>query len=284
MVEIDATAAAVTGAVQRLTAAVWRIVAPNPSALTGPGTNTYVVGTHRRVVIDPGCDDRDHLGRVLDVAGGAVDAIVCTHSHPDHSPGAAWLRERTGARVLGLQAPDDGHQDPGYAPDAGLADGERIDTGDDVLHALHTPGHASNHVCLLLERAGLLFTGDHLMSGSTVIIIPPDGSMRLYLDSLRRLRGLPLATLAPGHGSLMPGATAEIDRVVAHRLARETKLVRSLAARRAATLEDVLAEVYDDVPVSLHVYARYSLLAHAQKLVEEGRAQLDGEVYVWRDA
>jgi glyoxylase-like metal-dependent hydrolase (beta-lactamase superfamily II) len=108
--------------------------------------------------------------------------------------------------------------------------------------------------------------------------------MRLYLDSLRRLRGLPLATLAPGHGSLMPGATAEIDRVVAHRLARETKLVRSLAARRAATLEDVLAEVYDDVPVSLHVYARYSLLAHAQKLVEEGRAQLDGEVYVWRDA
>ena len=102
--------------------------------------------------------------------------------------------------MLGLPAPDDGHQDPSYAPDAGLADGERIEAGDDVLRALHTPGHASNHVCLLLEREGLLFTGDHLMSGSTVIIIPPDGSMRLYLDSLRRLRELPLAALAPGHG------------------------------------------------------------------------------------
>lgn len=284
MLDVDPSAPAITGTVHRLGEAVWRIVAPNPSALTGPGTNTYVVGTHRRVVIDPGCEDRAHLERVLDVAGGSVDTIVCTHSHPDHSPGAAWLRERTGARVLGLPAPDDGHQDPGYAPDAGLVDGERILAGDEVLHALHTPGHASNHVCLLLERAGLLFTGDHLMSGSTVIIIPPDGSMRLYLDSLRRLRELPLATLAPGHGSLMPGAGAEIDRVVAHRLAREAKVVRALAARRAATLEDVLAEVYDDVPVALHAYARYSLLAHAQKLVEEGRAGVEGEVYVWRDA
>jgi len=282
--DIDASAPALTGTVQRLAGSVWRVVAPNPSALTGPGTNTYVVGTQRRVVIDPGCEDRAHLERILEVSDGVVDTIVCTHSHPDHSPGAAWLRERTGARVLGRPAPDDGHQDPGYAPDAGVEDGERIEAGDDVLRALHTPGHASNHVCLLLERDGLLFTGDHLMSGSTVIIIPPDGSMRLYLDSLRRLRELPLTTLAPGHGSLMPGAIAEIDRVVAHRLAREAKLVRALAARRTATLEDVLAEVYDDVPLSLHVYARYSLLAHAQKLVEEGRAGLDGEVYAWRDA
>jgi glyoxylase-like metal-dependent hydrolase (beta-lactamase superfamily II) len=108
--------------------------------------------------------------------------------------------------------------------------------------------------------------------------------MRLYLDSLRRLRELPLATLAPGHGSLMPGAVAEIERVVAHRLAREAKVVRALAARGPATLDDVLAEVYDDVPVALHPYARYSLLAHAQKLVEEGRAGVEGEVYVWRDA
>jgi glyoxylase-like metal-dependent hydrolase (beta-lactamase superfamily II) len=281
MNEPDPRAAATTGAVQRLTGEVWRIVAPNPGPLTGPGTNTYVVGRDRPVVIDPGCDDPAHLARVLDVAGRAVERIVCTHSHPDHSPGAGWLRERTGAPVYGLPAPDDGHQDPAYAPDAALADGERIPAGDDVLRAIHTPGHASNHVCLLLEATGLLFTGDHLMSGSTVIIIPPDGSMRLYLDSLRQLRGLPMSSLAPGHGELMPGAVAEIDRVTRHRLAREAKLVRALDRRGAATLDDVLAEVYDDVPRSMHAYARYSLLAHAVKLVEEDRARVEGEVYVW---
>jgi len=281
MNEPDPRAAAATGAVQRLTEEVWRIVAPNPGPLTGPGTNTYVVGRDRPVVIDPGCDDPAHLARVLEIAGRAVERIVCTHSHPDHSPGAAWLRERTGAPVCGLPAPDDGHQDPAYAPDAALADGECIPAGDDVLRAIHTPGHASNHVCLLLEATGLLFTGDHLMSGSTVIIIPPDGSMRLYLDSLRQLRGLPISSLAPGHGELMPGAVAEIDRVTRHRLAREAKLVRALDRRGAATLDDVLAEVYDDVPRSMHVYARYSLLAHAVKLVEEDRARVEGEVYVW---
>jgi glyoxylase-like metal-dependent hydrolase (beta-lactamase superfamily II) len=280
--DFDPQALPATAAVQQLAAAVWRIVAPNPSPLTGPGTNTYVVGRGRPVVIDPGCDDRVHLERVLEVAGGVVERIVCTHSHPDHSPGAVWLRDQTGAAVCGLPAPDDGHQDPTYAPDAGLADGERIEAGGEVLRAVHTPGHASNHVCLLLEEAGLLFTGDHLMSGSTVIIIPPDGSMRLYLDSLRQLRELPVRALAPGHGALMPGAIAEIERVIRHRLAREAKLVRALGARSAATLDDVLPEVYDDVPEFMHVYARYSLLAHALKLVEEGRAHVEDEVYRWR--
>lgn len=281
MVDFDPWALPVTGAVQQVAAAVWRIVAPNPGPLTGPGTNTYVVGTERPVVIDPGCDDATHLACVLEVAGGAVSRIVCTHSHPDHSPGAAWLRERTGAPIHGLPAPNDGHQDPGYAPDAGLAHGERIAAGGESLRAWHTPGHASNHVCLLLEEAGLLFTGDHLMSGSTVIIIPPDGSMRLYLDSLRQLRDLPVATLAPGHGALIPKAEAEIERVIGHRLAREEKLVRALGGRRAATLEDVLPEVYDDVPKFMHVYARHSLLAHAVKLVEEGKAQVEGGIYRW---
>ena len=281
MADFDPQALPVTGAVQQVAAAVWRVVAPNPSPLTGPGTNTYVVGRQRPVVIDPGCDNRAHLERVLEVAGGSVERIVCTHSHPDHSPGAVWLRERTGAPVFGLPAPDDGHQDSTYAPDAGLADGERIEAGGALLRAIHTPGHASNHVCLLLEEAGLLFTGDHLMSGSTVIIIPPDGSMRLYLDSLRRLLEMSLATLAPGHGALMPKASADIERVIGHRLAREDKLVRALGARGAATLDEVLPEVYDDVPKFMHLYARFSLLAHAIKLEEEGRAARDGDVYRW---
>jgi glyoxylase-like metal-dependent hydrolase (beta-lactamase superfamily II) len=281
MNDLDAQAPPVTGAVQQVAADVWRIVAPNAGPLTGAGTNTYVVGRERPVVIDPGCEEPAHLARVLETADGVIERIVCTHSHPDHSPGAAWLRERTGAPVLGLTAPDDGYQDPTYAPDAGLADGERIEAGGVVLRAVHTPGHASNHVCLLLEASGLLFTGDHLMSGSTVIIIPPDGSMRLYLDSLRRLRKLPLAALAPGHGALNPKAIAEIDRVIAHRLAREARLVRALAERGAATLDKLLPTVYDDVPKFMHPYARHSLLAHAVKLVEEGRVALDGERYRW---
>lgn len=281
MHDFDVDALPVTGAVQQVAAAVWRVVAPNAGPLTGAGTNTYVVGRERPVVIDPGCDEPEHLERVLAAAGGRIERILCTHSHPDHSPGAGWLRERTGAPVQGLPAPDDGYQDPGYAPDAGLEEGERIEAGGETLRVVHTPGHASNHVCLLLEGAGLLFTGDHLMSGSTVIIIPPDGSMRLYLESLARLRGLPLVALAPGHGALMPRAIAEIDRVAAHRLAREAKLARALDARGAATLEDVLPEVYDDVPRFMHAYARHSLLAHVVKLVEEGRAIREGERYRW---
>jgi len=273
-----------TGAVQQIGAAVWRIVAPNPSPLTGPGTNTYVVGTKRPVVIDPGCDDAGHLARILDVAGPGIDRILCTHSHPDHSPGAAWLRERTGAQVYGQPAPGDGHQDPTYAPDAGIAHGERIAAGEGSLQAIHTPGHASNHVCFMLEPAGLLFTGDHLMSGSTVIIIPPDGSMRAYLESLRHLRELPLTALAPGHGAVMRDALAEIDRVIGHRLVRESRLALALERRGAATLDEVLAEVYEDVPAFLHSYARYSLLAHAIKLVDEGRACCEGEVYRWLGA
>jgi hydroxyacylglutathione hydrolase len=114
-----------------------------------------------------------------------------------------------------------------------------------------------------------------------VIIIPPDGSMRLYLESLRQLREMPVTTLAPGHGALIPKAIAEIERVIGHRLAREEKLVRALDARRTATLEDVLPDVYGDVPKFMHVYARYSLLAHAVKLVEEGRAHAEGEIYRW---
>jgi len=282
MADFDPQELPVTGAVQRVAEAVWRIVAPNPGPLTGAGTNTYVVGRRRPIVIDPGCEDVAHLTRVLEVAGGAIERIVCTHSHPDHSPGAAWLRERTRAPVHGLPAPDDGYQDPDYAPDASVEDGERLEADGVALRAIHTPGHASNHLCLLLEESGLLFTGDHLMSGSTVIIIPPDGSMRLYLDSLRRLREFPLAALAPGHGGLMPRAATEIDRVIGHRLARESKLVQALGARGTATLEDVLPEVYDDVPKFMHVFARHSLLAHAVKLVEEGRAQVEGETYLWR--
>lgn len=279
----DPRAPARTGEVQRLARDVWRVVAPNPSPLTGPGTNTYVLGRECPVIIDPGLDDPAHLEHVLAVAGDRVSSILCTHSHPDHSPGAAWLRERTGAPVHGRPAPDDGFQDRAYAPDATLADGQRIAYDDQALVAIHTPGHASNHVCFLHEASGWLYTGDHLMSGSTVVIIPPDGSMRLYLASLEDLSTRPVRSLVPGHGALMPEGPEEITRVVRHRLAREGRLVVALSARRHATLDDVLVEVYADVPPAMHGYARYSLRAHADKLVEEGRVHLEDGVYRWLD-
>jgi glyoxylase-like metal-dependent hydrolase (beta-lactamase superfamily II) len=278
---VEPAAPAVTGGIARISPRVWRIVAPNPSALTGPGTNTYVVGRNRPVVIDPGTSDEGHLGRIVAVAGGAIEQVVCTHSHPDHSPGAAELRARAGARVHGLPAPRDPYQDPTYAPDVEVHDCELVAHPEVRLRVVLTPGHVSNHVCLLLEDEGLLFTGDHLMQGTTVVIIPPEGSMRDYLASLRRLQGLRLTALAPGHGALISDAQAELARVIAHRLAREAKVVAALSARTRATLDEILPVVYDDVPVSLHGWARHSLLAHAIKLVEEGRATVNGDAYQW---
>jgi glyoxylase-like metal-dependent hydrolase (beta-lactamase superfamily II) len=278
----DLFAPAETGGVQRIAREVWRIVAPNPGPLTGPGTNTYVVGEQRRLVIDPGPADPVHLDRILELAGGAVDRIVCTHSHTDHSPGAALLSARTGAVVLGIPAPDvDDYQDETYVPTHVLKDGERIEGDDFALTVLHTPGHASNHVCLLLEASGLLFTGDHLMSGSTVVILPPDGSMRQYLDSLHRLRELRVLELAPGHGAVIQGAVAEIDRVIAHRLAREARVIDALCESQAATLDLLLPVVYADVPAFMHPVARYSLLAHVLKLEQEGRVLREGDSWQW---
>jgi glyoxylase-like metal-dependent hydrolase (beta-lactamase superfamily II) len=269
-----------TGETRQVAAQVWRIVARNPSPLTGPGTNTYVIGRARPIVLDPGPDDEAHLERVLSVAGGEISQIVCTHSHPDHSPGASALQRRTRAPVLGQPAPTVDHQDDSYAPDILLRDGDRL--GDDRgILVLHTPGHASNHVCLLLESERMLFTGDHLMQGSTVVILPPDGSMKAYLDSLERLLQLPIDTIAPGHGALIPDAHAEMRRVIAHRMKREAKVVAALVPRGTATLDELLPEVYDDVPKSLHDWARYSLLAHVLKLVDDGRLEANGDRYRW---
>lgn len=272
-----------TGSVTRLAPALVRIVAPNPSPLTGPGTNTYVIGTdEEHLVVDPGPDDPVHVERILQATQGRIERVLCTHSHPDHSPGAAALKRITGAQVLGRDAPDDGFQDDTYAPDGPLHDGQAFEVAGLALRAVHTPGHASNHVCLLLEPQGWLLTGDHLMSGSTVVILPPDGSMRLYLESLRRLRALPLTALLPGHGTVIVDPLAEIDRVVAHRLRREGKVIAALRRRAGrATLDALLPDVYDDTPVALHELARYSLLAHLQKLVEDGRARTDGDDWTW---
>jgi glyoxylase-like metal-dependent hydrolase (beta-lactamase superfamily II) len=262
---------------------VTRVIARNPSVMTGPGTNTYLIGSGPdTVVLDPGPDDPAHMEAIVAAAGPRrIRQILCTHTHVDHAPGASTLRKVTGATVVGITAPNTDH-DYELRFDRILADGDSVDVDGIVIRVLHTPGHASNHVCFLLESTGMLFTGDHIMQGSTVVIWPPDGSMRGYLESLRRLRQVDLRVLAPGHGYLIEDPHAEIDRLISHRLKRESKVRDAVqSAGGNATLNALLPRVYDDVPRTLHSMAAHSLRAHLQKLVEDGEFELREGVY-WR--
>jgi glyoxylase-like metal-dependent hydrolase (beta-lactamase superfamily II) len=242
--------------------------------MTGPGTNTYIVGRERFAVIDPGPADARHIERIVAATRGAVDCVLVTHTHGDHSPAAKELAAATGARLCGRPPPGDGRQDLTFDPQCVVEDGDAIELDAGVLRALHTPGHASNHVCYLLEGTGLLFTGDHLMQGSTVVIAPPDGNMKQYLDSLARLQREPVTRLAPGHGLTIEDAPAEIKRIVAHRLQREAKIMAKLTAFGPATLDALVPLVYDDVDSRLHPIAKASLLAHLQKLEIDARANV----------
>lgn len=264
------------GVVTRLSDRVRRITAPNPGPMTGPGTNTYLIGTRQIAVVDPGPLSESHLDAILLAGEGRIRWILCTHTHPDHSPGAGPLYAATGADVWGYPAPRHGHQDHNFAPNRVLRGGERLETEEFTLRALHTPGHASNHICYLLEEERMLFTGDHVMQGSTVVIGPPDGNMSAYMRSLHALLEEDLASLAPGHGELVTEPHDMVRRLIAHRLGREQKVVDALTAASPATLEELLPVVYADTPLSLHPVAQRSLLAHLLKLAEDSRATEQG--------
>ena len=257
------------GVPKRLDRYTTRLIAPNPGMMTGPGTNTYFVGEQDLAVIDPGPAIDSHIEKILSM--GKIRWILCTHTHLDHSPAAAAIKKATGATIYGRPAPLG--QDASFAPERVLAHGDVVEVGKLKLRALHTPGHASNHLCYLLEGTKMLFTGDHVMQGSTVVINPPDGDMRAYLASLGMLLQEDVAILAPGHGYLIGEPRREIRRLVAHRLKREEKVKHALAARGPALLEEILPLVYDDVPPRLHGWAARSLTAHLHKLVAEGAAR-----------
>ena len=270
----------VAGEPKRLDRFVTRLTAPNPGMMTGPGTNTYIVGgEEERAVIDPGPDIASHIEKILAFAN--IKWILCTHTHMDHSPAAAAVKAATGAKVLGRPAPPG--QDATFQPDHLLDNGQRIQIGKKgkgvALRAIHTPGHASNHLCYLLEETKMLFTGDHVMQGSTVVINPPDGEMRAYLASLEKLLAEEIAIIAPGHGYLIGAPHKELRRLMAHRRAREDKVRRALQQLGAASLEELLPLVYDDVPSRIHRMAARSLTAHLDKLVVEGSVRTAGEKY-----
>jgi len=254
---------------------VYRLTAPNAGLMTGPGTNTYLAGDQQIAVIDPGPDDARHIDAICELAPGPIRRILVTHTHPDHSPGAMPLAERTGAELLGIPAPEGPHQDDTFRPDRVLSDGDEIAFDGLTLTAVHTPGHASNHICYLLSSPRMLFTGDHIMNGSTVVIDPPDGNMQDYLDSLERLKSLPIDVLAPGHGRLIDKPVEMVDRLVKHRLMRESWVVDALAKTPGMTLAEATRKVYREVDSSLHGLASRSLLAHLIKLEADGRAVSD---------
>ena len=275
----------VPGVAVRLSARLIRVTANNGSMMTGPGTNTYLVGggaANEWAVIDPGPPDAAHVDAIIAAAPGPIRWIFVTHTHKDHSPATVALQARTGAQVHGRIAEHPQWQDLSFAPDTHLQGGERFtlpgpDGAASTLLAVHTPGHASNHLCYLLEEEKLLFTGDHVMQASTVVINPPDGDMAAYIASLRELCGRDLDWLAPGHGFLMARPQRAMQAIVDHRLKREAKVWGAVRALGPASAEALLATVYADVPERLHAMALRSLTAHLFKLRDEATViEVDG--------
>lgn len=243
-----------------------RILAPNPSVYTGKGTNTYLlVDSEATCVIDPGPDDDSHIRRIIATAPSKITSILVTHTHIDHWPGSDKLKELTGATTYGFIGKD------GFIPDVNLSGGQSINFGTRSVKVLHTPGHASNHLCFLLEDLRILFTGDHLMNGATVIIPPPDGDMKAYLESLDDLLSerFEISLIAPGHGHLISDPKLEIKRVIEHRLAREAKVISALSPEIPKSIDEIISNVYSDVSQSLYPLATTSLFAHLRKLFDE---------------
>ncbi len=263
---------------------VLRLTAPNPGLMTGPGTNSYLVGDSATgwLVIDPGPDEPAHIERLWQAAGGDIRLIVCTHSHADHAPAARPLQALCAQRgggtppVLGMPSAPTAHPASHFVPDRALGNGEQLSLqaadgrARHTLQVIHTPGHAANHLCLLLAQDGLLFSGDHILNGSTTVINPPDGNMTAYLDALDALDAscvtLGLDYILPAHGHVMDGARTVIAKLKAHRLAREAKVRVAMQARPQGTLDDWVALAYDDVPQGIWPLAKRSLQAHVERL------------------
>jgi endoribonuclease LACTB2 len=259
----------------RVSPLVHVVLAPNPGLMTGPGTNTYVVGSGPTIVVDPAVPDEDYVAEVARVAGD-VAAIVVTHRHSDHTGGIAALRGSLGSlvpvRAWGSAPAGDADPEP-------LDDGEVLRAGGAALRTLHTPGHASDHVCLYLEGSATLFSGDTILGEGTAVIGPPDGDMGDYLDSLERLRTLHVDRIFPGHFRPLNGGRDVIDGYIAHRKRREERVLAALDGG-ARTIEEIVERAYDDTPVELHPVAAQSALAHLELLARRGR--VSSEDHRWR--
>ena len=265
----------------RLNTRVRRLVAPNPGKMTGPGTNTYLLGNDEVAVLDPGPAIPEHIDAILAAGEDKIRWVVCTHTHPDHSPAWQGVAAATGAEVIGALPADDMFQDDTFKPATELQHDDVLQTPEFTLRAVHTPGHVSNHFCFFLEEEKMLFAGDHIMNGSTVVIVPPGGNMKAYIESLQLLLQYPLELIAPGHGEVMKEPAKIVEWLVNHRLQRESKVMDSLTTLNVAPLNALVTAVYDDVDTSLHEMAKLSLHAHLIKLEGEGRVRHHAESDAW---
>jgi glyoxylase-like metal-dependent hydrolase (beta-lactamase superfamily II) len=264
---------------------VRRVLAPNPSPFTYTGTQTYLVGDGEVAVIDPGPDLPDHVEALVGaLAGERVAAILCTHTHRDHSPASRPLQAATGAAIIGcapLSLDDSGPRadeafDSLYRPDRVLADGERL-TGDGwTLEAVATPGHTSNHLCLALAGDGALFTGDHVMGWSTTVVAPPDGDMADYMASLERLLERDDLVYYPAHGPAVTDPHAHVRRLIEHRRMRERQILDRLG-RGEGRIAAMVAEMYAGIDPRLFPAAGRSVLAHLVDLERQGRVRPEGD-------
>src|SRR6202049_139702 len=237
------------------------ILAPNPSIMTGPGTNSIVLGAGNEgaIVIDPAIDAAAYLDALIKEGEkrGGISRILITHGHPDHIGGASALRERLGVPIYAFSRAG--------VPivDQEIADGTIFPAGDDTLRAIHTPGHRFDHLSYLLEGQGTLFAGDIVAGVGTVVIIPPEGDMQDYLDSLKRLQEMDIAEIVPAHGPTITDPQAKLSEYIAHRMQREQQIISALEVLpRGTTIPQIVQQVYIDVDPHLHPVAAWSVEAH----------------------
>ena len=272
------------GAVEEAAPGVRRMVCDNPGPFTFRGTNTYLIGRGDVVVLDPGPVDATHLSAILRATEGErITRVLVSHTHRDHSPGAAALMAATGARSLGFGP----HLTPGaeggdhdFRPDVTLPDGAAVEGDDWRLTAIHTPGHCANHLCFAMEGSGVLFSADHVMGWSTSVVSPPDGDMAAYMESLARIAARDDRLYLPGHGPPLPDPAPFVAALAAHRREREAKVLDALRVSRRATAGELVTAVYGpELDPRLAPAAARSLLAHLVKLADEGEARQEGEVF-----
>ena len=275
---------------EELQPGIARLLAHNPSAFTFTGTQTYFIGSEELAIVDPGPDLPAHVEAMIEAVGGRpVAAIMCTHTHRDHSPASRALAAATGAPIVGC-APlaletvgprADASFDGDYVPDRVLSDGEAIEVDGRRVVAVATPGHTSNHLCFSDELSGALFTGDHVMGWSTTVVVPPDGDMADYMASLELLRQRGDNVYYPAHGPPVLKPQQWVRGLIGHRMQRERQILKRLEAGDR-TITEIVAAAYPGLDPRLVPAAGGSVLAHLVDLERRGMVEGDGET--WKPA